>query len=310
MVPNNIRPQLEHDLLRDASLGFEPAGNSVLRCLEHSCPSPLQRWHYHDEYELQIITETHGRAFVGDHIGNYSPGYVALIGPRLPHNWIATDIPSHSIGTRNLVIQFLENPMKNGATVFPELGDLDPLLERSKHGIEFFGITEQVVRHYQVIKASKGMARFARFVELLLALSLSNDYRLLSSVQMEYSENGSSMTRINLVLDYINQNYAEDISMSNACGLVNMTEAGFSRYFRKTIGNTFTDFLNGLRINKACQLLQQTDMLINNICYEVGFRNLANFNRRFMNIKGVTPSQYRKQSLLRFKKQQLMLQSH
>ncbi len=211
---------------------------------------------------------------------------------------------------RNLVIQFLEEPLKNGMTVFPELADLDPLLERAKHGIEFFGITDQVKLHYHAIKISKGMARFAQFVDLLLVLSRCDDYRLLSSAQMEYSENGSSMNRINLVLDYINQNYAEDIAMPDVCALVGMTEPGFSRYFHKTIGNTFTDFLNSLRVGKACQLLQQTDMYISNVCYEVGFRNLANFNRRFMDIKGVTPSQYRKQSLLRFKKLQISPTKH
>ena len=79
-----------------------------------------------------------------------------------------------------------------------------------------------------------------------------------------------------------------------------MTEPGFSRYFRKTMGNTFTDFLNGLRIAKACQLLQQTDQYISSICYEVGFRNLANFNRRFASVKGVTPSEYRRQAQLKF----------
>jgi AraC-like DNA-binding protein len=172
------------------------------------------------------------------------------------------------------------------------------------HGIEFFGITEQVMRRYHAIKNSRGMARFAEFVDLLLELSRCEDYRLLSTVKMQYAEDRSSMNRINQVLDYLNENYAEDIAMPDVCALVGMSEPGFSRYFRKNIGNTFTDFLNGLRISKACQLLLQTEQQISSVCYEVGFRNLANFNRRFMDIKGVTPSDYRKQSLLRFKKQQ------
>ena len=229
-VVNNTRPQLEHALLRDPSLGFEPAGNSVLRCLEHGCPSPLQRWHYHDEYELQIITETYGRTFVGDYIGHYAPGYVALVGPRLPHNWISTDQPASPIGMRNLVIQFLEEPLKSGMAAFPEMDELNPLLERSKHGIEFFGMTEQIKQRYHRIKNSKGMARFAEFVELLLELSRCEDYRLLSTVQMQYTEDRSSMNRINQVLDYLNENYAEAIAMPDVCALVGMSEPGFSRF--------------------------------------------------------------------------------
>ena len=80
-----------------------------------------------------------------------------------------------------------------------------------------------------------------------------------------------------------------------------MSESRFSRFFRKATGNTFTDFVNRIRISRACQLLMDTDQQINLICYEVGFNNVANFNRRFLESKGMTPSEFRKQSLTRFR---------
>ena len=52
------RPALEHELMRNPELGFEPAGTSAVRCLEHGAPWPLERWHFHDECELQLITKT------------------------------------------------------------------------------------------------------------------------------------------------------------------------------------------------------------------------------------------------------------
>jgi AraC-like DNA-binding protein len=79
-----------------------------------------------------------------------------------------------------------------------------------------------------------------------------------------------------------------------------MSESKFSRFFRKATGNTFTDFVNRVRISRACQLLMDTDQQITHICYEVGFNNVANFNRRFLQIKGIKPSEFRKQSLARF----------
>jgi len=60
------------------------------------------------------------------------------------------------------------------------------------------------------------------------------------------------------------------------------------------------NFVNHIRINRACQLLMDSDRYITNICYEVGFNNVANFNRRFMEIKGITPSEFRKQADNRF----------
>jgi AraC-like DNA-binding protein len=79
-----------------------------------------------------------------------------------------------------------------------------------------------------------------------------------------------------------------------------MSESRFSRFFRRATGNTFTDFVNRVRINRACQLLMESDRLITHVCYEVGFNNVANFNRRFLEIKGMTPSEFRKQADKRF----------
>ena len=68
------------------------------------------------------------------------------------------------------------------------------------------------------------------------------------------------------------------------------------RFFRRATGNTFTDFVNRVRINRACQLLMETDRYVTDICYEVGFNNVANFNRRFLEIKGMTPTEFRRQA--------------
>jgi AraC-like DNA-binding protein len=73
-----------------------------------------------------------------------------------------------------------------------------------------------------------------------------------------------------------------------------MSESSFSRFFRRATGNTFTDFVNQVRVNQACRLLMSTDSYVSQICYDVGFNNVANFNRRFQDIKGMTPSEFRR----------------
>ena len=286
-------PCREHELLRDPDLGFEPAGISVVRCLEHGYPWPLERWHYHDEYELQLIVETHGRAFIGDYIGHYTPNHLVLVGPKLPHNWIAADVSS-AVPVRNLVTQFLDEPFRKGMALFPELTDLVPLFERAAHGIQFFGISEEVRQRFYRVKESRGLERFAELTRLLLVLARCEDYQLLSTVGMQSSEAPSSLERINTVLDFLNKNYAQDLSMGDLCGLVGMSESGFSRFFQRTTGNTFTDYLTHLRISKACQLLTHTDQYVNSVCQEVGFRNIAYFNRRFLELKGTTPTEFRR----------------
>jgi AraC-like DNA-binding protein len=300
-LPRQIKPELEIELSRSPSLGYEPVEETgVIRCIEHGFPTPLARWHYHDEYELHLIVATAGKAFVGDWIGQFQPGHLVLTGPRLPHNWVSTDLPDNGVAVRDLVIQFAHDPIVQVAETVPEFAEVLPLLERAKHGIEFFGFADRSREHWQHVKSTRGISRFAAFCTFLAELATSTDYRLLSSVQLQGVDDDRSLAQIDAVVSRITDNLADPLSASDIATELGMTESRFSRFFRRATGNTFTDFVNRVRINRACQLLMESDSLITDICYVVGFNNVANFNRRFLDIKGMTPREYRRQGESRF----------
>jgi AraC-like DNA-binding protein len=301
-TPVRVRPpEIEHDHLRDPTLGYDPPeGCGFIRCLAHGIPSPLVRWHYHDEYELHLITATTGKVFVGDYIGHFQPGHLVLTGPRLPHNWISSDAPPEGVPLRDRVIQFAHEPIEQASELIPELKEVLPLLDRAKFGIEFFGVSEVALALFERIAASRGLARLAGFSELLGMLARCREFRSLSSVQLQSTEDDDSVARVNAVLGYISEHINEPIAMADVCERLRMPESRFSRFFRRATGNTFTDFVNRMRITKACQLLMETDRYVTTICYEVGFNNVANFNRRFLEIKGMTPTDFRRQAASRF----------
>jgi AraC-like DNA-binding protein len=300
-LPRQRQPELEHDHARPTSLGYEASEDTgVVRCLAHGFPTPLARWHFHDEYELHLITATSGKAFVGDWIGPFHPGHLVLCGPRLPHNWVSLDLPEGGVPERDLVIQFRHEPIQQAAEVIPELAEALPLLERARHGIEFFDQSERAHAHWLAVKHARGMRRFAAFCDFLADLARSTDYRLLSNVQMQREDNDTELEQINAIVDRITGSVAVPLSASEAAAELGMSESRFSRFFRRATGNTFTDFVNRVRINRACHLLMETERLVTHICYEVGFNNVANFNRRFLEIKGMTPSEFRRQTDHRF----------
>jgi AraC-like DNA-binding protein len=300
-LPRQRQPELEHDYARSPSLGYEPPTDAgLVRCLAHGFPTPLARWHFHDEYELHLITSTSGKAFVGDWIGPFQPGHMVLCGPRLPHNWISYDLPEGGVAERDLVIQFAHEPIAQAAAILPELAEALPLLERARHGVEFFGMSERGREHWLSVKHSRGLARFAAFCDFLADLTRCTDYRLLSNVQLQGKDDDAGLAQINVIVDRITGGLAEPLLASTAAAELGMSESRFSRFFRRATGNTFTDFVNQVRVNRACQLLMETDRQVTRICYEVGFNNVANFNRRFREIKGMTPSEFRHQAGHRF----------
>jgi AraC-like DNA-binding protein len=293
--------EVEHECQRDATQGFEPKGSyGFIRYLEHGVPSSLVRWHYHEEYELHLIVASSGKVFVGDYIGQFEPGHLVLTGPRVPHNWVSMDAPQQGVKLRDMVIQFAHAPLALLVDAIPEVKAILPLLQRSLHGIEFFGVSDAAMQRFIRIRDGSGLARFIEFLTLLDELARSNQYQLLSTVAMQSSDDDASMARVSSAIGFIVENYSSQFSMKELAQQLDMPERMFSRFFRSATGNSFTDFVNRLRVNRACQLLMETERYVTNICYDAGFNNVANFNRRFLELKGMTPKQFRQQAQGRF----------
>lgn len=268
--------------------------------IEHGFPSPLVRWHYHDDYELHLIVDSVGKIFAGDYVGGFGPGQLVLTGPCLPHNWISRTEPDEVVELRDMVVQFRKELVPSMSQVAPELKQLLPLLERSRYGIEFTSVSCEIARQwFERIRDNNGPTKIAILLEFLETLSQESDYVLLSTMPMQASMTDASVEKIERVTKFVTENHAQEITLSIVAELVGMSESAFSRFFAKATGNGFSRFLNRVRVARACELLASSELPVTDICYQVGFNNVANFNRRFRELKGVTPRDYRKDAALR-----------
>ncbi|MEM7408103.1 MAG: AraC family transcriptional regulator [Pseudomonadota bacterium] len=286
------RPEFE---VVDSTLG-------AVRYLEHGYPSPLVRWHCHNEYELHFIAASSGRVFVGDYIGEFRPGHLVLTGPLLPHNWITVDNPDTRFPLRDQVIQFDHRTVEHVAGQVPELRELLPLLERARVGLEFHGLREQGAAFMTAIRDSSGPSRFARFCEFLHLLAGYDDCTTLSTMQFDHQTDDPAHDRVNEVVNFVMHHYHENVTLAQVAELAGMNPSYFSRFFRKATGNTLSEFLTRIRISKACELLTTSDRRITSICHDVGYNNVANFNRRFLARKHVTPRDYRREARARLRR--------
>lgn len=265
--------------------------------MEHGFPDPLVRWHYHDDFELHYITHTSGKVFIGDYIGQFEAGNLFLTGPRLPHNWISTINPEEKVQSRDMLVQFDQYLIQDMAKAAAEFAELLPMLDRAKYGIRFEGVAKKQAHEFMShIRTSTGTTKITTLIDYLHVLARETQYQLLSTVSIKCNADDSSMKKIDEVANYVTTHYAQPVTLSTVADLVGMSESAFSRFFTKATGNGFNEFLNRVRISRACEFLATTNQPITNICFEVGFNNVANFNRRFKRIKNVTPREYREQA--------------
>lgn len=106
--------------------------------------------------------------------------------------------------------------------------------------------------------------------------------------------NRKTIDKMKIILKYVENNYANKITISEIADVIGFSESHFMRYFKETMGTSFIEYLKDYRLTMAARLLQSSEDSILNISAEVGFDNLSYFNRSFKARYGMTPRQYRK----------------
>jgi AraC-like DNA-binding protein len=270
----------------------EPSESFLWRCDDY--PWERNVWNYHPEYEIHLVRNASGVALVGDHIGHFGPGHLTVVGSGLPHDWVTMVTPGTRILQRDIVVQFDPGRIRTAASTLPELAQIEPFLKRGLRGLSFQGETQRLAATMlEEMGRMSALARLSHFLRLLHLLSASEDYEVLSSEAFTPNLDISALATIQSALGFIYQNFNRDISLSDVADIVNMSETAFSRFFKKNTGNNFSEHVTILRVAEACKLLSDTTKAITDICFEVGYSNISNFNRKFKERRGMTPSRYR-----------------
>lgn len=256
-------------------------------------------WHYHPEYEIMFMYRSRGKRFIGDSISYYNEGELFFIGPNLPHTWYS---PAGILGKNRkhlaIQVQFLENFSGIHIKNIPEFKTIQQLLASANRGLQFFGKTrEGVAQKLLELEHQEGVDRLITLFKILDILGKADrsEKKELSSIEFHHPFQPNEQSRIDRVCTYINQNYKKQLRLEDVAAIANMSTTAFSRFFKKSTGKTFVNYVNELRIGWACKLLIETEMTIAEICYEVGFNNLSNFNRRFFERHKMSPRRYRQE---------------
>lgn len=266
-----------------------PDHHDVFYAFEVIVPRFEYYWHYHPEYELTFIESGTGLRCVGNSRMPFNAGDLVLLGPNLTHTWIGS---SSDGPCRAYVLHIQESNIQNLLNM-RAFSELRPLLTAAHKGVHFPNVHAEVVKAaFCDLTRQSGIALFAAALQLLDRLK--NESRLVLSSAPLGVPHSEIQFRIDAVMEYVQTNFFKKLSLTEASKRVHLTESGFCKFFKKTTGQTFSDYVNEVRIANACLLLLQTDMPIGWIAVESGFENLAYFNRVFLKKNGLNPSVWRK----------------
>ena len=248
-------------------------------------------WHQHPEYELTLIETGRGQRFVGDHIQEYQPGDLVLLGPDLPHTLASYDDTADY--HRASVVQFSGRWIDPLLDVTPEARAIHSLLRRSRRGLCFTGPAAQhALDQMPTMNKRRGMAKVITLLDLLDRMARNPQVQPLASPAYTHTTHLADK-RIDRVCRFIHDHATEPITQAQAADLAHMSCPAFSRFFKQRVGMTYSRYLHELRIGHACRLLIESDAPITEACFASGFNNLSNFNRVFRVIKGTSPRHFR-----------------
>lgn len=272
-----------------------PTGESF-RCFNRNELRTTVKWHRHPEIELNYVERGRGTRLIGDHIDTYGDGDLVLVGPDIPHTWLSDDYIGKKFDRHpSIVIQFLPESLGEKLFGLPEMEDVAAMLERSKRGLLFHGriiqtvgtrITEMVQQH--------SAERLLGLLSCLSDLAHTENATPLASEGYSPAFSKDTDKRVQKICQYINTHLVDStLDHASLAGLVGMNPSAFSRFFKRATGRTVTHYINEMRIGLACRMLTDTDQSVLDICMQTGYGNVSNFNRRFRELKLMTPRQFR-----------------
>ena len=274
----------------------------AIRSSGFNCP-----WHVHPEYELILVLEGDGYRIVGDNIARLAAGDLVMVGPGLPHIWQAEAIPGGQTSVHFLLIQFGDHYPGEGLLKLTAMEPMRRLLVHAKRGLHIVGRTRhKVAAQMKRLAEVQGMERVLQFLQILSVLAGSRECEPIASSGFAASNSDFDQERMDRVFQFLKSHLGEAVRLSEAARVVHLSEGAFSRFFRAHTGKTFPQFVNELRVGRACNLLMEGNRNITEIAFASGFTNLSNFNRQFLALKGLSPRAFRLQLQRRLSQSQFV----
>lgn len=179
----------------------------------------------------------------------------------------------------------------------PETLLLSPLFERAKRGLRITGRAAlEAGEMLRGLERSRGAGRLALLLGMLhrIAEAAPGECQPLSARAFSLPAGYGQQQAIAAAVRHLVANHRETVRLEELLALTGLSRSSFARQFKQYSGRSFSEFLNGLRLEAACRELLESARPVVDIAFAAGFTQVSFFNRIFRRTYGCSPSGYRK----------------
>ncbi len=262
----------------------------------------------HNAHELTYVRSGKMKYILGGKEYKLSEGELFVLKPGIEHSFVVIEGPvdlvvvyfafaKHSIADRSnhnydnvssaSIDQFME---------FAGVGDDDKSQEpgfllTGKGKAKVAKLAEEVVNESENDFYAKDLMMQALAIALVVEVARTLKTAWEQTLRVK---EGKARELVLIARDYIEEHFAEDISVADAAGYVFLSQGYFARAFRDEMNMSPMAYLIRIRVENACELLKRADLKVSAIANRVGFSSPQRFNAAFRKQMGMTPMEYRR----------------
>jgi AraC-like DNA-binding protein len=250
-----------------------------------------------DGFALIVPLDGSLRVGTGERLIELGPGEI-LIAQDLN---LAARAETEQMRVQVLVISFLPHfvyslgsPSHDYFFLLPFYGDYGfqaPVVREGPSLREIHRIVARLVQCYSDRTSYFEVGCKVLFLELLY--HIARQLRDADSIRSEIVLQKDRTARLSPVLEYVERNYADSITLREAAVLAKMSVPQFVRLFKKVAGMSFVSYLTHVRLSRSVRLLKESSLTIAEVAYQVGFSDQSYFDRRFKAAFSQTPRDFR-----------------
>lgn len=237
------------------------------------CPS-----HWHEHIEMHYVLKGNGTFYCNHKPFDMEEGSLVIINCNELHEGF-----SRSKNFEALVIIFeigsFSKEVANCNVIFQSIIASDSTINQ---------LMENIYQEDMMKQVGYKMAMRGKIYELITYLL--RNYVAESLSHKENIKRMQNLKRLNLVLQYIQENYSEPISIGKLAELIHLSEYRFCHLFKESLGKSPLNYINEVRLKTAHRLLEQKEMSVSEVASSVGFTDYNNFGRLFRNYYSYAPS--------------------